>query len=60
MLLIGVNRSPYTRRVATLKAYGMPFEQRDLSGFGSRADVPRLHALCRRRLDEPPFRSTEP
>jgi hypothetical protein len=38
----------------------VPFEQRDLSGFGNRADVPRLHALCRRRLDEPPFRSTEP
>ena len=28
MLLIGVNRSPYTRRVAiTLKAYGMPLPQ---------------------------------
>ena len=42
MLLIGVNRSPYTRRVAiTLKAYGLPFEQRDLSGFGNRAEVRR-------------------
>ena len=31
MQLIGVNRSPYTRRVAiTLKLYGVPFEQRDL------------------------------
>ncbi len=38
--LIGVNRSPYTRRVAiTLKVYGVPFEQRDLSGFGNRAEV---------------------
>ena len=40
MLLIGVNRSPYTRRVAiTLEAYGLPYEQRDLSGFGNRAEV---------------------
>ena len=40
MLLIGVNRSPYTRRVAiTLKAYGLPYEQNDLSGFGNRAEV---------------------
>ena len=36
MLLIGVNRSPYTRRVAiSLKVYGLAYEQRDLSGFGS-------------------------
>ena len=28
MLLIGVNRSPFTRRVAiTLNIYGVPFEQ---------------------------------
>lgn len=48
MLLIGVNRSPYTRRVAiTLKAYGMPFEQRDLSGFGNRADVRAVNPLGR-------------
>ena len=34
MQLIGVNRSPYTRRVAiTLEHYGMPYEQRDLNGF---------------------------
>jgi glutathione S-transferase len=40
MQLIGVNRSPYTRRVAiTLKLYDIPFEQRPLSGFGNRADV---------------------
>lgn len=48
MLLIGVNRSPYTRRVAiTLKAYGLPFEQRDLSGFGNRADVRATNPLGR-------------
>jgi glutathione S-transferase len=48
MLLIGVNRSPYTRRVAiTLKAYGLPFEQRDLSGFGNRADVRAVNPLGR-------------
>jgi len=40
MQLIGVNRSPYTSRVAiTLRLYGVPFEQRDLSGFGNRAEV---------------------
>ena len=34
MQLIGVNRSPYTRRVAiTLEHYGMAYEQRDLNGF---------------------------
>jgi glutathione S-transferase len=48
MLLIGVNRSPYTRRVAiTLKAYGMPFEQRELSGFGNRAEVRAINPLGR-------------
>ena len=48
MLLIGVNRSPYTRRVAiTLKTYGLPFEQRDLSGFGNRADVRAVNPLGR-------------
>ena len=48
MLLIGVNRSPYTRRVAiTLKLYGVPFEQRDLSGFGNRADVRAANPLGR-------------
>jgi glutathione S-transferase len=40
MLLIGVNRSPYTRRVAiTLAAYGVPYEQRCVSGFGNRDEV---------------------
>jgi glutathione S-transferase len=48
MLLIGVNRSPYTRRVAiTLRAYGVPFEQRDLSGFGNRAEVRTANPLGR-------------
>jgi glutathione S-transferase len=40
MRLIGVNRSPYTRRVAiTLSALGVPYEQRCLSGFGNREEV---------------------
>ena len=40
MLLIGVNRSPYTRRVAiTLAAHGVPYEQRCVSGFGNRDEV---------------------
>ena len=48
MLLIGVNRSPYTRRVAiTLKAYGVPSEQRDLSGFANRAEVRASNPLGR-------------
>lgn len=48
MLLIGVNRSPYTRRVAiTLAAYGMAFEQRPLSGFGHRDDVRAVNPLGR-------------
>jgi glutathione S-transferase len=43
MLLIGVNRSPYTRRVAiTLQAYGLAYEQRSLSGFDNRGEV-RAH-----------------
>jgi glutathione S-transferase len=48
MLLIGVNRSPFTRRVAiTLKIYDMPFEQRPLSGFGNRAEVRASNPLGR-------------
>jgi glutathione S-transferase len=48
MVLIGVNRSPYTRRVAiTLEAYGLPFDQRDLSGFGNRAEVRAANPLGR-------------
>jgi glutathione S-transferase len=48
MLLIGVNRSPFTRRVAiTLKIYGMPFEQRALSGFDDRDEVRASNPLGR-------------
>lgn len=48
MLLIGVNRSPFTRRVAiTLEAYGMPFDQRALSGFDDRAEVRASNPLGR-------------
>jgi glutathione S-transferase len=48
MLLIGVNRSPFTRRVAiTLKIYSMPFEQQPLSGFGNRVDVRASNPLGR-------------
>jgi glutathione S-transferase len=48
MLLIGVNRSPYTRRVAiTLAAYGVAFEQQALSGFADRAEVQAVNALGR-------------
>ena len=48
MLLIGVNRSPYTRRVAiTLRLYEMPYEQRSLSGFGNRDDVRASNPLGR-------------
>jgi glutathione S-transferase len=40
MKLIGVNRSPYTRRVAiTLAALCVPYEQRCVSGFGNRDEV---------------------
>ena len=48
MLLIGVNRSPYTRRVAiTLAAHGVAYEQRCLSGFGNREEVRRHNPLGR-------------
>ena len=48
MILIGVNRSPYTRRVAiTLKHYGVAYEQRDLSGFGNRIEVRAANPLGR-------------
>jgi glutathione S-transferase len=48
MLLIGVNRSPYTRRVAiTLAAHGVRYEQRCLSGFGNREEVRRHNPLGR-------------
>ena len=48
MLLVGVNRSPYTRRVAiTLRLYEIPFEQRAFSGFGDRAEVRTWNPLGR-------------
>jgi len=48
VILIGPNRSPYTRRVAiTLNIYGMPYEQRPLSGFDDRADVRAYNPLGR-------------
>ena len=48
MLLIGVNRSPYTRRVAiTLTAYGVAYEQKCVSGFGNRQEVRAANPLGR-------------
>src|SRR5882757_2439344 len=48
MLLIGVNRSPYTRRVAiTLTAYGVAYEQKCVSGFGEREEVRAANPLGR-------------
>ena len=48
MLLIGVNRSPYTRRVAiTLTAYGVAFEQQPFSGFDNRTEVRASNPLGR-------------
>ncbi len=48
MILIGVNRSPYTRRVAiTLQHYGMPYETRDLTGFANWEEVKVSNPLGR-------------
>jgi glutathione S-transferase len=48
VLLIGVNRSPYTRRVAiTLHTYGVTYEQRNLNGFGHRDEVRAANPLGR-------------
>lgn len=48
MLLIGVNRSPYTRRVAiTLHAYGISFGQKPLTGFDHRGAVRDSNPLGR-------------
>lgn len=48
MLLIGVNRSPPTRRVAiTLHAYGIPFEQKALTAFDNRDEVRASNPLGR-------------
>jgi glutathione S-transferase len=48
MQLIGVNRSPYTRRVAiVLEHYGMPYEARDLTGFANWDEVKVSNPLGR-------------
>lgn len=48
MILVGPNRSPYTRRVAiVLNAYGMKYEQQPLSGFDDRAKVRAFNPLGR-------------
>lgn len=48
MLLIGVNRSPYTRRVAiTLEVYGIVYRQEAVSGFGNRTEVRAANPLGR-------------
>ncbi len=55
MILIGVNRSAYTRRVAiTLKAYGLQYEQRDVCRFrqsrgGTGRQSARAHSCARAR-----------
>ena len=47
-MLIGLNRSPCTRRVAiTLQAYGMPYEQLPISGFKDRSEVRASNPLGR-------------
>jgi glutathione S-transferase len=48
MLLIGINRSPYTRRVAiTLSHYGVPFEHRVVTAFDNREEVRASNPLGR-------------
>jgi glutathione S-transferase len=48
MQLIGVNRSPFTRRVAiTLNLYGVAYEQHELSSFGDREKVRESNPLGR-------------
>lgn len=48
MLLIGVNRSPYTRRVAiVLEQYGMPYDTRDFTGFANWDEVKISNPLGR-------------
>ena len=48
MMLVGVNRSPFTRRVAiTLNVYGMRYEQLSFSGFNDRAEVRASNPLGR-------------
>jgi len=51
MLLIGVNRSPYTRRVAiTLNLYGLPYEQRPLTELLGRLTQADVTAAVAERL----------
>ncbi|MCC8427748.1 hypothetical protein LJ725_02145 [Reyranella aquatilis] len=60
--LVGVNRSPFTRRVAiTLQVYGTSCERHSLSGFGCRADR-REDNLSGSlgHADEPAICSTDP
>lgn len=46
--LVGVIRSPYTRRVAiTLELYGIPYRLRALSGFRNREEVRAANPLGR-------------
>lgn len=46
--LVGVNRSPYTRRVAiTLELYDIPYRLQSLSGFGNREEVRAANPLGR-------------
>lgn len=46
--LVGVNRSPFTRRVAiTLQIYGIRYQQQSLSGFGNRPEVRSSNPLGR-------------
>jgi glutathione S-transferase len=48
MILIGVNRSPYTRRVAvTLHAYRIPYEPKEINGFNNRDEVRVANPLAR-------------
>lgn len=48
MQLVGVTRSPYTRRVAiTLELYGIPYRLQALSGFGNREEVRAANPLGR-------------
>lgn len=46
--LVGVTRSPYTRRVAiTLELYAIPYRLQPLSGFGNREEVRAANPLGR-------------
>ncbi|MBL0901493.1 MAG: glutathione S-transferase family protein, partial [Reyranella sp.] len=48
MQLVGVTRSPYTRRVAiTLELYGISYRLQALSSFGNREEVRAANPLGR-------------